>query len=89
MTFNGTSKFSNSKVTISLASFHKAMQSCHSLFELALQNNTHECSTQEWCYFTLMSVFSSLSGMLSLLSLYLNFKICTYIKKKRGLEKEN
>ena len=79
---------SSSKITISPAGFHKAVQSCCSMFDLVLQNNTRECRAQEWRYFTLMSVFSSLSGMLSLLSLYLYFKIHTYIKKKRGLEKE-
>ena len=52
-----------------------------------LHSNTKECSVAELRYFTLMSVFSSWTRMLSLLSLYLNFKICSYIKKKRLLQK--
>ena len=46
------------------------------------------CSAAEWRYFTLMSIFTSLTGMLSLLSLYLYIKIRDKIKKKRSLKKE-
>ena len=55
--------------------------------ELTLHDNTNNCNVESWIYFTLMSIFSSLTGMFSLLSLYLYFKICENIKKK-SLEKE-
>ena len=55
---------------------------------LALSTNNKECSAAECRYFTLMSIFSSLTGMLLLLSMYLYLKVRAYIKKKQGLEKE-
>ena len=76
------------KLTISPSTFKKVLQRCRNVMDLVLNNNTKQCSVQEWKYFTLMSIFSSLTGMLSLLSLYLYFKIREKIKKKKSLEKE-
>ena len=86
--FNEDWTINSARMTISQSAFQKAMNRCRGAMDLALRNSTKECSANEWRYFTLMSIFSSLSGMLSLLCLYLYFKIRAYITKKRGLEKE-
>ena len=78
----------NNKRMISLLAFQKAVQRCRSAMELTLHDNTKHCNAESWRYFTLMSIFSSLTGMLSLLSLYLYFKIQDKIRKKKSLEKE-
>ena len=64
------------------------MTVCRNIMDQTLHSNTKECSVAELRYFTLMSVFSSWTRMLFLSSLYLNFKICGYIKKKRLLQKK-
>ena len=73
---------------ISPLAFQKAVQRCRSAMELMLHDNTKSCNTETWRYFTLMLIFSSLTGMLSLLSLYLYIKIREKIRKKKSLEKE-
>ena len=78
----------NNKLVIAPLAFQKAVQRCRSSMEMALHENSKNCNAESWRYFTLMSIFSSLTGMLSLLSLYLYFKIRDKIRKKKSLEKE-
>ena len=66
---------SNNKLVIAPLAFQKAVQRCRSTMELTLHDSTKNCNAESWRYFTLMSIFSSLTGMLSLLSLYLYIKI--------------
>ena len=72
---------SNQKLVLLPSGSHKSITACRNVVDLALQANTHECSANEWRYFTLMSIFSSLTGVLSLLSLYLYIKIQDKIKE--------
>ena len=78
----------NNKLVITPLVLQKAVQRCRSSMELALHENSKSCNAEAWKYFTLMSIFSSLTGMLSLLALYLYFQIRDKIKKKKSLEKE-
>ena len=78
----------NGKLAIAPLAFQKAVQRCRSSMEMALHENSKHCNAESWKYFTLMSIFSSLTGMLSLLALYLYIKIRDKIKKKKSLEKE-
>ena len=78
----------NNKLVIAPLAFQKAVQRCRSSMEMALHENSKHCNAESWKYFTLMSIFSSLTGMLSLLALYLYIKIRDKIKKKKSLEKE-
>ena len=78
----------NNKLVIAPLAFQKAVQRCRSSMEMALHENSKNCNAESWKYFTLMSIFSSLTGMLSLLALYLYIKIRDKIKKKKSLEKE-
>ena len=78
----------NQKLTITPVTYQRVIQRCRNVMDLALHNSTSDCNVESWKYFTLMSIFSSLTGMFPLLSLYLYFKICEKIKKKKSLEKE-
>ena len=79
---------SNNKLMISPLAFQKAVQRCRSAMELTLHDSTKNCNAESWRYFMLMSIFSSLTGMLSILSLYLYIKIRDKIRKKKSLDKE-
>ena len=78
----------NGKLAISPLAFQKAVQRCRSSMELALHENSKYCNAESWKYFTLMSIFSSLTGMLSLLAIYIYVKLREKIKRKKSLEKE-
>ena len=78
----------NGKLAISPLTFQKAVQRCRGTLELALHENSKHCNAESWKYFTLMSIFSSLTGMLSLLAIYIYVKLREKIKRKKSLEKE-
>ena len=86
--FHESGRIIDQKLVISSASFQQVIQRCRQVMELALHTSTQTCNAESWRYFMLMSIFSSLTGIFSLLSLYLYFKICEKIKKKKSLEKE-